>query len=151
MKFEVEYIEQLAKVVADNDLSEITLEDSEKAIIIKREKTVVQAQVSAPVVAATPVASPVVAEETETQKIDDTPKGTPVTSPMVGTYYSAPSPGAKPFVNVGTSVSAGQVVCIIEAMKLMNEIESEVSGKVTKICVEDGQAVEYGQVLMYVE
>ena len=70
---------------------------------------------------------------------------------MVGTYYSAPSPGAKPFVNIGSTVSAGQVVCIIEAMKLMNEIEAEVSGKVTKICVQDGQAVEYGQVLMYIE
>lgn len=150
MKFEIEYIEQLAKVVADNDLSEITLEDSEKAIIIKKEKTVVQAQVSTPVVASAPVVQQAAAEE-KTETKEDTPKGTPVTSPMVGTFYSAPSPGAKPFVNVGSSVSAGQVVCIIEAMKLMNEIESEVSGKVTKICVEDGQAVEYGQVLMYVE
>lgn len=149
MKFEIEYIEQLAKVVADNDLSEITLEDSEKAIIIKKEKNIVQAQVAAPVVASAPVVQQSVEEKVEVK--EDAPKGTPITSPMVGTYYSAPSPGAKPFVTVGSSISAGQVVCIVEAMKLMNEIEAEVSGKVTKICVEDGQAVEYGQVLMYVE
>ncbi len=148
MKFEIDYIEQLAKVVADNDLSEITLEDSEKAIIIKREKAQVQVA-AAPVVASAPVVQSQPEEKAE-QK-EEAPKGTPITSPMVGTYYSAPSPGAKPFVNVGSTVSAGQVVCIIEAMKLMNEIESEVSGKVTKICVEDGQAVEYGQILMFVE
>ena len=148
MKFEIDYIEQLAKVVADNDLSEITLEDSEKAIIIKREKAQVQVA-AAPVVASAPVVQSQPEEKAE-QK-EEAPKGTPITSPMVGTYYSAPSPGAKPFVNVGSTVSAGQIVCIIEAMKLMNEIESEVSGKVTKICVEDGQAVEYGQILMFVE
>ena len=148
MKFEIDYIEKLAKVVADNDLSEITLEDSEKAIIIKREKAQVQVA-AAPVVASAPVVQSQPEEKAE-QK-EEAPKGTPITSPMVGTYYSAPSPGAKPFVNVGSTVSAGQVVCIIEAMKLMNEIESEVSGKVTKICVEDGQAVEYGQILMFVE
>ena len=148
MKFEIDYIEQLAKVVADNDLSEITLEDSEKAIIIKREKAQVQVA-AAPVVASAPVVQSQPEEKAE--KKEEAPKGTPITSPMVGTYYSAPSPGAKPFVNVGSTVSAGQVVCIIEAMKLMNEIESEVSGKVTKICVEDGQAVEYGQILMFVE
>ena len=137
MKFEIDYIEQLAKVVADND-----------SIIIKREKAQVQVA-AAPVVASAPVVQSQPEEKAE-QK-EEAPKGTPITSPMVGTYYSAPSPGAKPFVNVGSTVSAGQVVCIIEAMKLMNEIESEVSGKVTKICVEDGQAVEYGQILMFVE
>ena len=148
MKFETDYIEQLAKIVADNDLTEITLEDSEKAIVIKREKTQVQVA-AAPVVAQAPVAQS--QPEQKAEEKEEAPKGMPITSPMVGTYYSAPSPGAKPFVNVGSTVSAGQVVCIIEAMKLMNEIEAEVSGKVTKICVEDGQAVEYGQTLMYVE
>jgi acetyl-CoA carboxylase biotin carboxyl carrier protein len=70
---------------------------------------------------------------------------------MVGTFYTSPSPDSAPFVSVGTSVNAGDVVCIIEAMKMMNEIKAEVSGKVTEICVEDGQPVEFGQVLMYVE
>jgi acetyl-CoA carboxylase biotin carboxyl carrier protein len=70
---------------------------------------------------------------------------------MVGTFYKAPSPGAPAFTEVGKTVSVGQVVCIIEAMKLMNEIESDVAGKVVEICVQDGQPVEYGQVLMIVE
>lgn len=70
---------------------------------------------------------------------------------MVGTFYKSPSPDASPFVEVGQTISKGDVVCIVEAMKLMNEIESEVSGKITEICVSDGQPVEFGQVLMYVE
>ena len=147
MNFEVEYIEKLAKLIDEKSLSEIILEDGEQAITIKREygQAPVQAvPVAAPVQAA-PQAAPAPAENTSV------PKGKPVTSPMVGAFYAAPSPGAKPFVKVGDTVSAGQVVCIVEAMKLMNEIQSEVSGKVTQICVEDGQSVEYGQVLMYIE
>ncbi|MBR1461057.1 acetyl-CoA carboxylase biotin carboxyl carrier protein, partial [bacterium] len=77
--------------------------------------------------------------------------GTPITSPMIGTFYMAPSPDAEPFVKVGQPVNQGDVVCIIEAMKMMNEIKSEISGKVVEVCVEDGQPVEFGQVLMYVE
>ena len=74
-----------------------------------------------------------------------------IVSPMVGTFYKAMSPDAKPFIEVGQTVATGQVVCIIEAMKLMNEIEAEVSGRIVEICVEDGQPVEFGQVLMYLE
>ncbi len=153
MNFEVEYIEKLAKLIDEKSLSEIVLEDGEQAITIKREinQTVVQAQ--APIVAAPApqVAPQTAAKEAPQETTSNAPKGTPVTSPMVGAFYAAPSPGAKPFVKVGDTVSAGQVVCIVEAMKLMNEIETEVSGKVTQICVEDGQSVEYGQVLMYIE
>jgi acetyl-CoA carboxylase biotin carboxyl carrier protein len=69
---------------------------------------------------------------------------------MVGTYYSAPAPGAKPYVSVGDTVSVGQVVCIVEAMKLMNEVQSEVSGRIAEVRVENGQAVEYGQELFLV-
>ena len=78
-------------------------------------------------------------------------KGKALTSPMVGTFYSAPSPDADAFVKVGQTIKEGDVVCIVEAMKLMNEIESDFSGKITEICVEDGQPVEFGQVLMYIE
>ena len=151
MKYEIEYIEKIAKIVADNQLSEIALEDGDKAIIVRKEANVVTTSVSsvAPVAAqAAPTAvASVVKEDKPTLKT----QGTPITSPMVGSFYAAPAPGAKPFVKVGDTVSVGQVVCIVEAMKLMNEIESEVSGKIVQICVEDGQSVEYGQVLMYVE
>lgn len=151
MNFELDYIEKLVKMVSDSDLTELTLEDNEQAIVIRKEKEVVQAQVMPQVMtaaAAAPAPAPAAPAE---EKNEEAPKGKPITSPMVGTFYMAASPGAKPFVEVGQTVSAGQVVCIIEAMKLMNEIESEVSGKVTQICVKDGEAVEYGQVLMYVE
>lgn len=156
MKFEIDYIEKLVSLVSNSDLTELALEDGDRAILLRKEKEVVTAQtvVATPQVVAQPIATPQVAKtETpaETKTVTAEPTGTPITSPMVGTFYSAPSPGAKPFVQVGETVSTGQVVCIIEAMKLMNEIESEVSGKITKILVEDGQPVEYGQVLMYVE
>ena len=151
MNFELDYIEKLVKMVSDSDLTELTLEDNEQAIVIRKEKEIVQAQVVPQAVAAPVVQQPAAAPAAAEEKKDDTPKGKPITSPMVGTFYMASSPGAKPFVEVGQTVSTGQVVCIIEAMKLMNEIESEVSGKVTQICVKDGEAVEYGQVLMYVE
>ena len=107
------------------------------------------------VVVQTEPIKPVVSEEkpaaTTEKTIEEKPKRTPILSPMVGSFYSASSPSAAPYVSVGDTVAAGQVVCIIEAMKLMNEIESDVSGKIAQICVEDGQSVEYGQVLMYVE
>jgi acetyl-CoA carboxylase biotin carboxyl carrier protein len=73
-----------------------------------------------------------------------------IVAPMVGTFYGAPAPGAKPYVAVGDVLNVGQVVCIVEAMKLMNEVQSEVSGRVTRICVDNGQAVEYGQELFLV-
>ncbi len=154
MNFDLEYIEKLVKMVSDSELTELTLEEKESAIVIRKEKEVVQAQTIVPQTIAAPVSAPVAQSapvQAVEEKKEDTPKGTAITSPMVGTFYMASSPGAKPFVEVGSTVSTGQVVCIIEAMKLMNEIEAEVSGKVTQICVKDGEAVEYGQVLMYVE
>lgn len=152
MKFELDYIEQLVKMVSDNELTELTLEDADKAIVIRKEKEVVQAQIMPQAIAAAPaVSAPASSAAAVEEKKEEISKGKPITSPMVGTFYLASSPGAKPFVEIGQTVSTGQVVCIIEAMKLMNEIEAEVSGKVTQICVKDGEAVEYGQVLMYVE
>ena len=153
MNFECDYIEKLAKLVSDNQLSEITLEDGDKAITIKKGvQGAVVMQPAAPAMSAPAVQATAAAESAPAAiKTSDTPKGTPITSPMVGAFYAAPSPGSEPYVKVGDVVKAGQVVCIVEAMKLMNEIESEVSGKVVQICVEDGQSVEYGQVLMYVE
>lgn len=153
MKFETDYIEKLAKVLAETGLTEISLEDGEQAITLRKDVVVSSAPqvVAAPVQTSVPVATaPVqavpVAETSSTAK-----KGTPITSPMVGTFYKSPSPDSEPFVSVGSTVNAGDVVCIVEAMKMMNEIEAEVSGKVVEICVEDGQPVEFGQVLMYVE
>lgn len=148
MKFDIEYVEKLAKVLADNSLTEISLEDGEQAITLRKDLVIT----GAPVQTAVPqAAAPVPAVSAQEQPAEPAKKGKPITSPMVGTFYSAPSPDAKPFVEVGQTISQGDVVCIVEAMKLMNEIEAECSGKIVEICVKDGQPVEFGQVLMYVE
>lgn len=150
MKFETDYIEKLAKVLAETGLTEISLEDGEQAITLRKDVIVTsapQAVVAAP--AAVPAAPVSAAPATEASA--PVKKGTPITSPMVGTFYKSPSPDADPFVSVGSTVKPGDVVCIVEAMKMMNEIESEISGKIVEVCVEDGQPVEFGQVLMYVE
>ena len=148
MKFDIDYVEKLAKVLSDNSLTEISLEDGEQAITLRKEVLGVAAAPMA-VPAAQQVVSP--APTAEKPAAEPAKKGKPLTSPMVGTFYSAPSPDAEPFVKVGQTVKEGDVVCIVEAMKLMNEIESEFSGKIVEICVSDGQPVEFGQVLMYVE
>lgn len=142
------YIEDLAELLKENELTEISVKEGDKEIVIKKEVQVVAGATSA-VVNATAPAGAASADAFVCTPIEK--KGKPVTSPMVGTFYKASAPGAKPFVEIGSTVSEGQVVCIIEAMKLMNEIESDVAGKVVEICVEDGQPVEFGQVLMYVE
>ena len=152
MKFDLEYLEKLANIIYENDLSEITLEDDERALSLRREKQVVQAQ--NPVVLPATVTSqvlPVPESKKEEKQAANVHKGTPITSPMVGTFYAAPSPDDAPFVKVGDTVAIGQVICIIEAMKLMNEIEAEASGRIIEICVNNGDSVEFGQVLMYVE
>lgn len=154
MKFEIEYIEKLVSIFSGSDLTELTLEDVDRAIVLRKEKEIVTTQAYAPQVisaAQAPVATVTSQVVAEAKTEAPLPKGKPVLSPMVGTFYKAPSPDSKPFVSVGDTIATGQVVCIIEAMKLMNEIESEVSGKVVEVCVQDGQTIEYGQVLMYVE
>lgn len=149
MKFDIDYVEKLAKVLADNSLTEISLEDGEQAITLRNE---VMGVAAAPVAVAAPQAPANVPASTVAPAAQEaTHKGKALTSPMVGTFYSAPSPDADAFVKVGQTIKEGDVVCIVEAMKLMNEIESDFSGKITEICVEDGQPVEFGQVLMYIE
>ena len=152
MKFETDYIEKLAKIIADNGLTEISLEDGEQAITIR--KDLPEVSYAAAPVAAAPQAVPAPAASNAAVKSEAKEpevKGKAITSPMVGTFYAASSPDAAPFVEVGSTVNVGDVVCIIEAMKLMNEIKSEQSGKVVQICVKNGDPIEFGQVLMYVE
>ena len=152
MDFKPEYIEKLAKLINDNNLTEISLEDGEQAITIRKDLPEVVVGASAPVVAApaSTQAAQAPAPKAE-EKAEPETNGKAITSPMVGTFYSASAPDAPAFVEIGSEVKVGDVVCIIEAMKLMNEIKSEQAGKVVKICVKNGDPVEFGQVLMYVE
>ena len=153
MKFDLKYLEKLAKLMTDSELTEMQLEDQEQFIVLKREKQSVTAQQVLPAAETTVISQEKTAQETssEPNKDENSKTGKAIKSPMVGTFYKAASPDAPAFVEVGSLVAQGEVVCIIEAMKLMNEIESDFSGKVVEICVDDGQPVEYGQVLMYIE
>lgn len=142
MKMDVEEIRNLVSMMGEFNLSEIKVEMEGCNICLRRNcaEAVPAAPViaAAPVVAAAPVAATPVAAEPQSA-------GESIDSPLVGTLYRAPGPDAKPFVQVGDRVSADTVVCIIEAMKVMNEIKAEKSGVIKEILVENGQPVEYGQ------
>ena len=147
MKFDLDYLEKIANLLEEKSLAEIELHDGSQSVSMKRiaGEFILTPQKEA-------AKSPV--EETPSKQKSEEPElktRKSIVSPMVGTFYKSMSPEAQPFIEVGQTVAAGQVVCIIEAMKLMNEIEAEVSGRVIEICVEDGQPVEFGQVLMYLE
>ena len=147
MKFDLEYLEKIANLLEEKSLAEIELHDGGQSVSMKR-------MIGEPIIIPQKEAVKAPIEETsskpETEESESKTRKS-IVSPMVGTFYKSMSPEAQPFVEVGQTVAAGQVVCIIEAMKLMNEIEAEVSGRVIKVCVEDGQPVEFGQVLMYLE
>lgn len=148
MKFDTEYIEKLAKIITDNGLTEISMEDGNQAITVRKDLPEV---VTAAVPAAAPAISAAPSPAPSAEAKPEAKKGTPIVSPMVGMFYTKPSPDAEPFVKLGDNVAVGDTVCIVEAMKMMNEIEAEVAGKIIEICVADGEPVEYGQPLMYVE
>ena len=147
---DIRKVKKLIELLEESDINEIEIQEGEESLRISRASSVVAAPVvqAAPVaaapVAAAPVAAAPVAEVPAAPAID----GHAVTSPMVGTFYRSPSPGASSFVEVGQSVNAGDVICIVEAMKMMNQIEADKSGTVTAILVEDGEAVEFDQVLV---
>lgn len=142
---EFEQIIRLIETVSASELTSFTLEEGETKISLKKEKKTVSA-VSAPVVAAETIVS-VPTEATVEKKAV---AGNEMKSPLVGTFYSAASPDAEPFVKVGDAVKKGQVLGIIEAMKLMNEIECEFDGVITEILVDNKDMVEYGQTLFVI-
>ncbi|SDS47687.1 acetyl-CoA carboxylase biotin carboxyl carrier protein [Polaribacter sp. KT25b] len=156
---DIKEIQNLIKFVAKSGASEVKLEMEDIKITIKTgtektETTIVQAAPYAnvpPVAAAAPVAGNSVAEIVTAVKADDESKYLVVKSPIIGTFYRKPAPDKPNFVEVGTEVSVGDTVCVIEAMKLFNEIESEVSGKIVKILVDDSSPVEYDQPLFLVD
>jgi acetyl-CoA carboxylase biotin carboxyl carrier protein len=147
-------VENLMQLMAENDVTEINVEDGERKIVLKR------GSAAAPtIVAASPAALPAgtpAAPPASAPAAAPTPEEAPpenlleITSPMVGTFYAAPSPDSDPYVQVGATVNDNTVVCILEAMKVMNEIKAECSGTIAEVCVKNAQAVEFGQVLFKV-
>lgn len=152
---DIKDLKQLITIVTASDITEFEIETQEEKISIKRgSQQVVHVAAPAPIyapapapVAAATAAAPAAPAATATAE----PAGDKVTSPIVGTFYHAPAPDADPYVQVGQVVEKGQVLCIVEAMKLMNEIEAEFRCKIVKICKENAQPVEYGDPLFIVE
>ena len=147
-------LKTLIDLVSDSNVSELEITEAEgKVRIVKsmgQAQPVVMQQVAPAAVAAPVVGAPVAATE-PAPVVASAPAGHAVKSPMVGTFYRSSSPGSAPFVQIGSVVKEGDTLCIIEAMKILNEIESDKAGTVTQILCENGQAVEYGQPLFIVE
>ena len=149
-------LKTLIDLVSESNVSELEITEAEgKVRIVKSGGAVVQQYVPAPMQAAAPApatAAPAAAPVAELPApAAAAPAGHIVKSPMVGTFYRSSSPGAKAFVEVGSQVKEGETICIIEAMKILNEIEADKSGTITRILGENGQAVEYGQPLFVIE
>jgi acetyl-CoA carboxylase biotin carboxyl carrier protein len=153
-------LKTLIELVQESGIAELEVTEGEEKVRITR--TVANTmqpvmQYAAPMMAAMPAAAPVAAAPVAAPvapapaAAPAEPEGHTVKSPMVGTFYRSSAPGSKPFVEVGSTVAAGETLCIIEAMKLMNEIESDKAGVIRAVLVESGQAVEYGQPLFVIE
>ena len=157
MQLDQDQLHRLLEVLVETDIQEFRLEGDDFRLEVRRNLPAAPGAPAVMQVAAAPVAPPV------EQPVVDSIAGTPptaagsrsdlleVTAPMVGTFYRAPAPGEPAFVEIGTRIGVGQTICILEAMKLMNELESEMAGEVVEILVENGTPVEFGQVLMRVK
>lgn len=155
---ELRKLKALIELISESNIQELEVTEAEgKVRIVKSGGAVTavpQVVMHQPAAAAMPVVQPAAAAPAEQAAEADAPapiSGHSVPSPMVGTFYRAPNPGADPFVKVGSKVEVGDTLCIIEAMKIMNEIEADASGTVTQILCENGDGVEYGQPLIVIE
>lgn len=149
-------LKTLIDLVSESNVSELEITEAEgKVRIVKSAPAAAVAQVvtAAPVAAVAPPVVQAVADSASAAAPAAAPAqvGHTVKSPMVGTFYRASSPGAKPFAEIGQTIKEGETICIVEAMKILNEIEADKSGTITQILVENGQAVEYGQPLFIIE
>ena len=146
---DIRKVKKLIELLEESGIAEIEISEGEESVRISRYSREAPVVAAAPVpVAIAPAPDPGAAEAKPSEPARS---GHEVTAPMVGTFYSGPAPAAKPFVEIGTTVAVGDTLCIVEAMKMMNQIESEVSGKVVSILVENGAPVEFDQVLFIVE
>ncbi|WP_031434698.1 acetyl-CoA carboxylase biotin carboxyl carrier protein [Methylomarinum vadi] len=148
---DIRKIKKLIEIIEDSDVAELEISEGEESVRISRISSIAppQVAVSAPAAAA-PAPAPA-AVEAAPAAAEEKISGHVVKSPMVGTFYRAASPGAKPFVELGQTVSLGETLCIIEAMKILNQIEADKSGKIKQILVENAQPVEYDQPLFIIE
>lgn len=152
---DIRKVKKLIELLEESGVAEIEIKEGEESVRISRQSQTVPAMMAAPAPMVAPAPPPVaaapVAEAPAAEAAAEAIEGHAIKSPMVGTFYRAPSPGTSPFVEVGQSVSAGDTLCIIEAMKLLNQIEADKAGKIKAILVENGQPVEYDQPLFIID
>ncbi|MBE9525670.1 MAG: acetyl-CoA carboxylase biotin carboxyl carrier protein [Proteobacteria bacterium] len=151
---DIRKIKKLIELLDESGVAEIEIHEGEESVRISRNGTAPAANIAPPgyYPPAMPAAAPVAAPAAEAAApAEETITGHEVTAPMVGTYYSASAPGAAPFIKVGQTVSKGDTIAIIEAMKLLNQIEADVSGTIKAICVENGEPLEYGQAICIID
>jgi len=151
---DLDLIKKLVKIVDGSDVTELEIQEGELKIKIgKKYKNNFVNNLPANLPVVTEVISSAKIEQTVKEKVEDTTQSNKfeIKSPIVGTFYRAPAPDADPYVQVGDIISKGAVLCIVEAMKLMNEIESDIDGKIVKIMVDNGKPVEYNQSLFIIE
>lgn len=147
---DIRKIKKLIELLESSGIDELEIHEGEESVRICRhsQSTVLPPTPAAP---ATTPPEPPPPKETPSKKEEEIPSGHLVKSPMVGTFYQSPTPGAKPFVEIGHQVAMGDVLCIIEAMKMFNQIEADQAGTIAAILVENGQPVEYGQPLFVIK
>ena len=142
---DIRKIKKLIEMLQDSDLTEIKVQEGEESVRIVR-GSAQSLEVKTSSLSPTPVSAP-----SENNEISANESGLPIKSPIVGTFYRKPAPDKPPFVEIGSHVNAGDVVCIVEAMKMMNEIKSEFTGKVSAINIDDGEPVEFDQSLIVID
>ena len=158
MRDKIKFIKELSESMNENKIESVKYEDNNFEVFLKKKRKERNVIFNSPAVQPVPATNiPQEVEIKETTPVEALPaapeeiSGTKIISPMVGTFYASPSPTADPFVKEGDSVAEGQTLCIVEAMKLMNEVKSTVSGKVKKILVNDKDSIKKGQTLMIIE
>lgn len=151
---DIRKVKKLIELLEESGISEIEISEGEESVRISRypnPQMMAYAPPQMPMMQMTAAPRPPEAVSAPEAVPEPPPKGHIVTAPMVGTYYSASSPGSKPFVEIGSTVAPGDTLCIIEAMKMMNQIEAEVSGRVVRVLVDNGDPVEFGQPLFEID
>jgi acetyl-CoA carboxylase biotin carboxyl carrier protein len=150
---DIRKVKKLIELLEESGISELEISEGEESVRISRHPRMAMpaaaaapAQLAVPVAAQQPAKPATAAGEHKPRNDDQT-----ITSPMVGTFYSASAPGAKPFVEIGMEIKVGQILCIIEAMKMMNQIESDKAGRITAVLAKNGEPVEFGQPLFIIE
>jgi acetyl-CoA carboxylase biotin carboxyl carrier protein len=149
---DIRKVKKLIELLEESGIAEIEIKEGEEAVRISRMPTGAYAtHAPAPIMMAAPAALPAPAAAAPDVVAKPRANEHVVTAPMVGTFYAAPTPGAKAFVDIGDEVKAGQVLCIIEAMKMMNQIEADKGGRITSVMAQNGDPVEFGQPLFVIE